>query len=515
MITPEQSPIARQETIQGFNRRILKENGPFLISLSLSAAGLVPFALSFLEKYNQVFSPVMQIGSGVIFVGGLAVSVVEVARTVKIQREAMAAYVSAPPGGYMAEIMKPLRVHLSADEKRQLTSAEAPISLLLTSGLPNSGQTELEPLQPDETLVVAGPRIEVLQFILQQLLDMRVISRSPTSDIDRKALLKQLKYILAAPPNAFGLSLTGPEEHFLSMVINIGVMKEKAPDTMVAYLGLLGGLIESYVLGNKIESRGKAMADDSMTAAIRAEVLTGVAASPPIEEWKRAKELTDEEAEKVVLTEHQVIDFAKSMVALGNNRAPDVRNAFFKILPGLKELLLKEKDRLEKLNENPVAAAVMNTVLFTLDLSSMDKVVDKGTIDRLNQLSGNRLSGKSRITPRDVMDGFKNTGFGSWSIEGDRIVVVARTTSLADALACAVVICYPSIPRIEICVNEDYKVNVDSKVVNQSAMIPTGVFYSHRLIGNNSRYVSELLRDQSPPPEPMSFKQNLLTQCPP
>lgn len=508
MVTPERCPIARQEAIRGFNRRLLEEQSLLLIRSGVSATGMILSAVSLSEKFGHLFSPVVQIGSGIVFVGGLAAGLDKGVRMFKIWREAMDAHVSTPIGGYMAEIMKPLRAPLSVEEKRRLTAAEAAITLLLPSGLPDSGHVELEVLQPDETLAVAGPRIEVLQFILKELLDIRVIGASSTSYKDRKAIVQQLKYILAAPPNSFGLSLTGPEEYFLSMVINIGVMTEKAPDTMVAYVGLLGELIESYALGSKIEPRGKAMADDSMTAAIRAEVLTGIAASPPIEEWKRAKELTDEEAEKVVLTEHQVIAFAKSMAALGNNRAPEVRKAFLKILPGLKELLVKEKDRLEKLNENPVAAAVMNTVLFILDLSSMDKVVDKGTINRLNQLFGNRLSGKSRITPRDLMDGFKNTGFGSWSIEGDRIVVVARTTSLADALACAVAICYPYIPRIEICVNEDYKVGVESKVVNQSAMIPTGVFYSQRLIRKNSRYVTELLRDQSPPPEPMSFKQN-------
>lgn len=494
MVTPEQSPIARQEAIQGFNRRILKENGPYLISLGLSAAGLVSFAVSLSEKYN--LPPAAQIGSGVIFVGGLAVSLVEVARMLKIQREAMDAHVSTPTGGLMAEIVKPLRARLSVDEKRRLTAVEAELSLLLPSGLPDSAQVEVKPLQPDESLAVAGPRIEVLGFILKELVDIRVISASPTSHEDRIAILQQLKNILAAPPNALGLSLTGPEEYFAAMVMKLGAMIEKSPKTMVTYLQSFAATIESFILNNKIEPRGKAMAEDLMTAAIRADVLTGVASSPPIEEWKRAKELTDEEAEKVVLTEHQVMDFAKSMVALGNNRAPDVRKAFLDILPGLKDSLRKEKDRLEKLNENSLAAAVMNTVLYILDLSSMDTVVDKGTIDRLNQLFSNKLSGKSRIAPRDLMDEFKNTGFGSWSIEGDRITVVARTSSFADALACAVVTCYPHIPQLEICVSKDQKVD------EQSATVPTGVFYYERLISNNRQYVGELLRTQSMPQFP-------------
>jgi hypothetical protein len=501
VITPEQSPIARQETIRGLNGRLAKEAFSFFISSNLSAAGLVPFILSLSEKYNHVFSPATQIGSGVIFVGGLAASLVEAARMLEIQRKVNDAYVSSPTGGNIAEIMKPLTAPLSDDEERQLIAAEAAIFRLLPSGLSGSGDVEFKAVQPDETLVAGGPRIEALKFILKELLDIRVIRANPNSYEDRNAILQQLKHIISAPPNALGLPLIRPEEHFLTTVINIGIMTEKAPDTMVAYVDLLGELIESYVLGSKIEPRGKAMADDLTTAAVRAGFFTRVAASPPLTEWRKSHDIKAKEAEKVVVTEDHVIDFAKSMVALGNNRSPEVRKAFLKILPGLKDLLVKEKDRRERIDKNPLAAATINTILYTLSLSSMEKVVDKGTLDKLNQLFGNRLSGKSRIAPRDLMDEFKNTGIGSWSIEGDRITVVARTTHLADVLACAVVICYPNIPRIEICVNEDVNVDIDTNVVNKSVMIPTGVFYSQRLIGNNGCYMRELLSGRSHEPE--------------
>jgi hypothetical protein len=393
--------------------------------------------------------------------------------------------------------MKPLTIPLSDDEKRRLTASEASLSRLLPSGLPDSRHVELETLHRNKTPAVARPRIEALIFALKELLDIHVISASPTSYRDRNALLQQLKRILAAPPNAFGLSLTGPEEDFLTRVINIGVMTERAPETMVTYVRLLGELIESYVLGSKIEPRGNAIADDLATAAVRAGYFAGRAVPVPITEWKKVKNLEEQEAKKVVLTDDQVIAFAKSVVALGNNRAPDVRKAFVEILPGLKELLGKEKDRLKRVNKNSQAAAVMNTVLFILELSSIDKVVDKETIESLNQLFGHRLSGKSRIAPRDLMDEFKKTGFGSWSIDGDTIVIMARNTCLADALACAAIICYPYIPRIEICVNEDYHSHVDSNEVTQSAMIPTGVFYSQRLITYNRQFVTDLLRDRS------------------
>jgi len=513
MTTPQQSAVGRQEKIRGLNKQLVKEASSFMISSNLSAVGLFFFALSLSEKYNHLFSPETQIGSGVIFFGGLAVGLIELARMVKITQSTAEETARWSEMGGVSAIIAPLSERPSPKERKQLTAYQAPMVKLLPSGQPDSDLVDLEVAQSDELLTLAGPRIEALEFILRSLLDPRVKSVSLRGPEERREILEQLKYVLAAPPRSSGLSLTGPEEYILAIMTNIGAMTERAPETMVAYLELLGALIESYVLNNRLPPAGEAMADDLMTQAIRAGFFIGVEVSPPVEEWKKAQDLKNEEAAKVVLTEHQVIGFAKSAVALGNNRAPEVRKAFVKIVPGLKDLLEKERQRLERIRQNGaelnIERAVINTVLAILDIS-IEGLVDKGTIDMLNQLFSNRLSGKTRIAPRNMMDEFKNTGLGSWSIEGNRIIVVARDINLADVLACAVVLCYPHIPRIEICIKKNIQ---EDKIVDQSVMIPTGVFYSQRLILGEKQFISGELRKQSAPVETMFSPEPVLLEA--
>ena len=507
MITPQQSALASREKIQGYLKQQWKELIRFSIS-GMSSVGLLGLAL--LSWKNDI-SPELTVASGLGALGCHIFALIELSRLVNTCHETLKEQAGlAEMGGSIPAIIAPLAERLPLEEKKMLTVAEAPMAQLqlLPSGQPDSVPTDLEVPQSDELSALAGSRITALIFIVKQLLDPRVKSVNLRGPEERIEILKQLQPILAAPPRSSGSSLTGPETWVLSIIADIGAMTERAPKTMVAYLEWIGVLIESYILNSRLPPGGKAMADDLMTAAVRAEIFTGVAVAPPIAEWKKAQDLKDEEAAKVVLTEHQMINFAKDMVIIGNNRAPDAREAFLKILPGLKNLLQKEKERLERLNqinvEPNIELAAINTVLAILDIS-MEKLVDKGTIDMLNQLFGNRLSGKSRIAPRGLMKEFENTGLGFWSIEGDRIIVVAKTISLADVLACAAVICYPHIPRIEICIkkdiNEDNK--KDRKIVDQSAVTPTGVFYFQRFIGGNRQYVGELIKEQSPKAEPM------------
>jgi len=504
MTTPQRSALESRERIQDNIAKMLKQKDLFC----LSGIGLIGLLTTSLISWKNDTSPELTVASGLGAAGCFAWSLIELARMVKITQSTYEETTKlSKMGGSIPAIIAPLSERPSPKERKQLTAYQAPMVKLLASGQPDSGPVDLEVAQSDELLTLAGPRIQALEFILSTLLDPRVKRVSLRGPQERIEVLKQLRGVLAGPSTSLGLPVTEPEAYISTMLLNLSAMTEKAPEVMVEHLYSFAALIENYVLNGRITPRGKAMVDDLMMAAVRAELLTGVAVAPPIGEWQTAQSLKDEEVEKVVLKEGQVIAFAKSMAALGNNRSPEVREAFLQFFRPLKKLLVKENQRLEGLNQNSVEQnielAVINRVLAILDIS-MEKLLDNGIINTLNQLFNNSLSSKTRIAPRVLMDEFKRTRFGFWSIEDDRIVVFAQTVSLADALACAVVLCYPHVPRIEICIKKDINEvqwGEDERIVDQSAMTETGVFYFQRIIKGNKQFTRELIGEQSPKAE--------------
>lgn len=509
MTTSQQSALASREKIQGYVKQMWREFNLF----ELSGIGLVVLSTVALASWKSNSSPELTVVSGIGALGCFAMSLIKFERMVEIQQLRAKEKAGLPRnGGSIQAIIDPLRTRLASDEKKALENKSKMVLPLLGPGQPDLGSITIieeieEPLadsnSADSSLQIANERKTAIQFITETLLNPDVIGSDPLSCVTRAKLLQKLEKILAAPPTSIGLSLTKRELEFLTRVINLGSITEKAPETMRAYLALLGELIKSYIFNNRVEPSGRSMADNLLSQSVQAEIRTGILVSPPIEVWKEAQKLITEERERVIITEDQAIYLAKSAVALGNSRILEVRDAFSKIFPEVQEILKNEKKRLEqsRKTDKTINLAVINTILSILGLT-IDKLVDSKTISALNQLFGSRLLNKVEITPRDIIDEFEKTELGSLSVAEDKITVTAINTSLVDVLACAAVICYPHVSHIEICIGKN-----KWGVVDQSTLIPTGVFYSQRLILGDRQFISKQLREESAPVETISASQ--------
>jgi hypothetical protein len=508
MTSSQEMALGSRERMQGYVRQMWKEFALF----ELSGIGLVGLSTVTYASWKSNSSPELTVATGIGAFGCFAVSLLELDRMMEIQRKAKLERANRRSFSDDIEaIIAPLGNKLPLDEKKALIDSQSGMTPpLLVSGQPDLEGMVLATVPDDGSSLstVAKEREVALYFISTRLLDQEVIGADGLSCIERTKILRALTNILAPKPTSAGLTLTRPELDFLIRVTGLGAVTEKAPETKSAYLRWFGRLIESYIPHKRISPAGQDMVNTLMSQAIQAERLAGCSVSPPIGLWRDAQRLKKEEKGRVILTEEQLMDMAKSVTALANSRTPEARETYMKIFPRIIEILGNERKRLEGLKEKDTdSLAAINTVLFILQISIND-LVDRETISQINQLCGERLAKKRKITPRDLIDELETIEFGSITKEGDTTMIRAKNIVLADVLACAAVICDPYTPWIEVCVGMS-----DDKPV-QSAAISTAVFYSQRLILKDRQFISELLRDQSPHSEPMSFKQNLRSVLP-
>jgi len=495
MTTSQQSALASREKIQGYVKQMWKEFNLF----ELSGIGLVVLSTVAYASWESNSSPELTVVSGIGALGCFAMSLIKFERMVKIQQlRAKEKAGLSRNGGSIQTIIAPLGERLTPDEKKALTDSQSGMTPpLLVSGQPDLEGMVLATVPDDESNLstVTKEREEALYFIATRLLDQEVIGADHLSCVERTEILARLTDILAPMPTSVGLPLTRPELDFLIEVTGLGAVTEKAPETKSAYLRLFARLIESYIFHKRISPAGQDAVNTLMSQAIQAERLGKGLVSPPIGLWKDAQRLKKEEKERVILNEKELIDMAKSVTAIANSRTPEARETYMKIFPRIIEILDHERKRLEGLKEKNIdSLAAINTVLFILQISIND-LVDRKTIAQINQLCGERLAKRRKITPRDLIEELEIIGFGSLTKEGDTTVIWAKNTVLADVLACAAVICDPYTPRIEVHVGMD-----DDKPV-QSAVMLTPVFYSERLISKDRQYISRQLREQSAPVE--------------
>lgn len=484
------SPLSKLERIRGYNKELQKEALLMMVSSNISAISLLFLGISFLEKYNHLLHLEVKAGLGLAAIGSLAITIVNAKRISTNISKRNQESSGLQNNKIVRDIIDPLALELEPDEKHTIQVLETKHlqKYLLSDG--NQSSSQIIKVQQDLPLVIQ-PRKEALQFISDQLLNTSVKAMSASSHLTRIGILKELKGILAGPPLSKGLTVTSFEARLLLQVLNMGAVFERAPETAAEYIDTLARLLESHIHNNRIELAGKSAQESLISLAVQAEGRSGGSVSPPIELWKEAQRLKDQEKDRVIINEDEVIDLAKSLIALTQSRIPLVRDKAEKIVPNLSDLLRSEKERLSRSMEQKDIErfAYINTILLILGLS-IEQLVDKKTINQLNMLFGGRFSGKTRITPKDLVEELERTDYGSFKIEGDTIFIRATNIAFADVFSCAAVICFPNIPFIEIGIGKT------DEVVDQSVKEPTGVLYHNRLILRSKSYISGRFHEQ-------------------
>ncbi len=393
--------------------------------------------------------------------------------------------------GLVAEIMAPLTHPLSPDEKRSLTDLQINHPLLLLPAIEDPKDLcKIEPESNEDNgniVSIFQERLSPLTYIIDQLLRPETKAASSHSHLTRVEILKILQEILAQPPSLKGLNLTGPEVNLLTTVVALGATGEKAPETLTEYAESLGLSLESYILQKRVPSLAKSNLNEQLTAAIRAERLTGRSVSPPIEQYREAMRQKKEEKERVIVEDNAAIDLAKSLIAITQSRIPESRETAVKKRTYLLKIFRNERDRLDGKSTDSPYLATINTVLRILDLS-INGLFEKNIIDTLLILAPN-LKEKIKIMPKDIIEGQGKQELGSLEITDNTLVISAEKIFLADLLACSAVILYPHIPRIEIYINNGS--NNDRYIDTV-----TGEFYFQRLILNNRSYLYDIMLEK-------------------
>lgn len=490
-MSPNSSSVSTKlERIRGYNKQLQKEALLMMAGSNVSALSFLFFGISFLEKYNHLLPLEVKAGLGLVAISSLAIAAINAKNILMNISKRNQESSDLPNGRIVNNIVAPLASELEPDEKHTIQVLET--EHLSEYLLPDKSQSSLQVIDvPQELPLVIRTRMEALEFVSSQLLNTDIKAMSASSHLTRIEILKELQGILAGPPLSKGLTLTSFEAQLLLKIINTGAVFEKAPETAAEYINILTGLLESHVLNNRIELAGKSALENLLSLAVQAEKQKGGSVSPPLSLWQEAQGLKDQEKNRVAISGNETIDLAKSLIALTQSRTPLVREKTEKVVPSLSDLLRSEKIRLSHSMEekDKEKSAYINTILLIFGLS-IEQLIDKNTIDQLNILFGGRLNGKTRITPKDLIEELEKTDYGSFKIEGDTIVIRATKIAFADVFSCAAVICFPNIPFIEISIGET------DEVVDQSIREPTGVLYHNRLILRNRSYIRGRFHEQ-------------------
>lgn len=464
-----------------------------LIKMNLIAIpGIIIPAVFGLAKHEDM-SPVGLLALGSFVIASTVLFSKQLFDIVRLAAENNKIATEMPKKSFTATMMEPLEKTLPLDEKRLLEDGMK-ARLRLGDGMHMPSQVLSN--QKDDNLT--KQRLEAMAFANDTLLNPKTKAIDLAGPEHRNAVLKRLDGILAPMPSAIGLSLTKTELDILLKTVETGATTERAPETLVGYVHILGHLLESYILNSRVDSRSQSLSMALIGEAAQIEARTGISVSPPNSEWNNAQRSAEAERNKVVIQSGDALKIAKSFTALCHSAIPEVKTAAEKMSINLSGLLESERKRVSGTKEEITIREISQILAI-----SLKRAIGAENLIKLSDLIHGFSPTKETLlffivhenlkSATSILRAFAKTDFGSITFEGGRAIIDAQYIAFADILACTIGVLYPHIESITIQIPESGVINLSMDAFYLQRLMKGDRGYLGRMFNTKTEYVTQTI----------------------